>query len=181
MAAPEDKAPAEGASKKESPMGFVISLVLLSLAAVGLGWFVAQQLGSTVMMADTSTETPKIATSEKKEGESDKENEEGEGSEVMAKPDAILLDPIIIALQKSKNAFMRIELAIIPENDSDIDNQETRLRIGSDIAAFAQTLTLEQISGPSGYMHFREDILDRVRLITNGKAKDVLIMSLVAE
>lgn len=182
MSASEDKNPEEKPPKKESPMGFIVSLAVLSLVAVGAGWFVTGQLNPSVMMANETTENQKVEEDENKEDDKlNKESGEDEGHEVMAKSDVLLLDPIIIALHKSENTFMRIELAVIPESDSDIDTQEIRLRIGSDIAAFAQTLTLEQISGPSGYIHFREDILDRVRLITNGKTKDVLIMSLVAE
>lgn len=154
---------------KESLLGLVIALVVLSIIAVAVGWLVAEQLNTQV-----------TATTVQQTQESKKESEPDE-QPVLPKQDAILLDPIIIALHRSENTFMRIELALIPEIGSDIDNQETRLRIGSEIAAFVQTLTLSQISGPTGYIHFREDILDRARLTTNGKIKDVLIMSLVAE
>jgi flagellar FliL protein len=155
--------------RKESILGLAIALLVLSIIALGVGWLVAEQLNTQATVATVQ----QVQESEEKTGSGEQPS--------LPKQNAILLDPIIIALHRSENTFMRLELALIPEVGSDIDNQETRLRIASEIAAFVQTLTLLQISGPTGYMHFREDILDRARLTTNGKIKDVLIMSLVAE
>lgn len=176
----DKKSEPEEVTKKESLMAFIGVMLVLSLVAVGAGWFLTQQL----QRSDTSTPQTDVAYKNEKEENTAKSEEEAseEGeSEEKPKPEAIILDPIIVALQKNENVFMRIELAIIPKEDAEISNQEMRLRIGSDVAAIMQTMTLQQISGPTGHLHFREDLLDRVRLVTSGQVKDVLIMSMVAE
>ena len=169
----QDEAP-----KKASPLPFIMVMVVLSLVAVGSGWFVAGLLQPPEMDKAATSEPASDEPASEDEPEEEVAEEEGEGE---PDPAAILLDPIIVALQRSENTFIRIELAIIPQRGAEISDQESRLRIGSDVAAFVQTLQLHQILGPTGYLHLREDLLDRARLVTDGQVKDVLIVSMVAE
>lgn len=168
--------------KKDSPVAFIGALVLLALVAVGAGWFTAGMLQPSEKAV---TQEPVVAVKKNAKDDEEarkKEQEEAEKEEAAAdKSDVIVMEPIIVALHKSDDTFMRIELAIIPRKGADISGAEDLMRIGSDIAAFTKTLTLQQISGPMGHLHFREDILDRARLVTNGQVKDLLVLSMVAE
>ena len=180
MSEPDSEQPT-GAPPKSSSLGYFGVLFALALVAVSAGWFAADQLQMPQKAASFSKDVL-AKKSQSDVGNSDKASaSDCDAAAGNPKSATIILDPIIVALQKSDNAFMRIELAIIPNEDADISSKEELLRIGSDIAAFTQTLTLQQISGPTGHLHFREDILDRVRLVTNGKVKDLLILSMVAE
>lgn len=174
----ESEVEQDEAPKKESPLPFIMVMVVLSLVAVGSGWYLTSLLQPPKMEKAAKTQT----ANEEPVAEDDAEEEVAEDEED-SEPDpaAILLDPIIVALQRSENTFIRIELALIPNRGAEIGDQESRLRIGSDVAAFVQTLQLHQILGPTGYLHLRDDLLDRARLVTDGQVKDVLIVSMVAE
>ena len=180
MSNKESETNSDAPKGKSSNLGYFGVLFALALIAIGAGWFGADLFQLSKMDASDKAQAPEIKVKNKEKKET--AEAKGDGDEPgMAKPETIILDPIIVALQKSDNAFMRIELALVPAEGAEISSKEELLRIGSDIAAFTQSLTLQQISGPTGNLHFREDILDRVRLVTNGKVKDLLILSMVAE
>ena len=179
MAKPNEDKSGEVPEKKESPIAFVGALIALALVAVGAGWFMVEQLQPRPSTPVVTTVVAPKDSDKKKEGTEETSDESGE--EAIVETDVIILDPIIVALQKNDNTFLRIELAVIPEEGADVFGREVILRIGSDIAAFTKTLTLQQISGPTGFLHFREDILDRARLVTKGQVKDLLVIAMVAE
>lgn len=160
--------------KKESPLGLIIGLVVITVIALGAGWFLGGQLGG-------SSAPPEKPEAKAEESEKTEKKEEGEEEEQVAAGPIIKLEPIIVALPDDNNTFLRVELVLIAKPETDINNAETKLKLTNDISAFIRTLTLNQISGPSGYLHFREDLLDRARLTTEGAVKELLIMSLVAE
>ena len=174
--AEKDKEVPEEKAAKESPMGLVIALVVVSVMAVGAGWFLGGMLGKSGS-ADQMAAAPKTKADSKKK---EKKTENPEQVQQTSNGPLLVLEPIIVTLRKSDNTFLRLELAIVGNEDAEF-GEETRLQIGSEVAAYAQTLTLQQISGPSGYLHFREDILDRAKLSTDGQVKDVYILSMVAE
>ncbi len=177
MAKEELEEKPEGQQKKESPVGFLVVLALITLVAVGAGWFLG---GLLVHPPSGSENAAKPAENLNDTVKSDQPLESETKNQYSESGPLLVLDPIIVTLRKSNNVFLRLELAVVGGNDASF-NEATKLKIGSEVAAFAQTLTLQQISGPSGYLHFREDILDRARLSTEGQVKDVYIISMVAE
>jgi flagellar FliL protein len=42
-------------------------------------------------------------------------------------------------------------------------------------------LSIDQIEGPSGFQHLREDLNDRVRVRSEGKVLELIIQSLILE
>lgn len=179
----KEKVPAK---KKGGLMGTIIPLVVCSLIAVGAGWFIAGQLASP-----PSEGAMKTANKEKEDGhgggKAKKKSGHGEEDaheskrESSAGTGVVVLDPILVALKNSQNAYLRLEIAVVADTGANLDSEENKIRLGSEIGAFVQTLSLAQMSGPSGYLHFREDITDRIRLFSEGAVKEVLIMSMVAE
>ena len=163
--------------KKESFLPFLAALGLISVVAVGAGWIVSSQLSQD--SSDVVSLEEKPAKDEDKSAEKgDKQTSKyiGDGSSQIMK-----LDPVLVSLADGSDTYLRMELALIFDKDAGNQNEETRLRIGSEITSFASTLTLKQISGPSGYLHLREDLLDRARLATSGEVKELLILSMVSE
>jgi flagellar FliL protein len=161
-------------------MPFLAGLGIVTLLAAGGGMYLGGQLSvKTPEKMEQTVSSASLISGDVK----DKEESEGEeGLEETAKAsEAVRLDPIIVGLSNSNNAFLRVELAIIADDPKAFSADKEKLRISSEISTFARTLTLKQISGPSGYLHFREDIIDRVRLLTDGTVDDVLILSMVAE
>lgn len=168
--------------KKESIVPLLAALGIVSVLAVGAGWFLGGQLAAgnqTAAMQDAAEKEPE-KKAEKKE---DKEKTDNVAAEYKkgGDPKIVRLDPIIVSLAGNSGTFLRMELAIILKDGADAQSDEDRLRIGSELAAFTQTMSIDQISGPSGFMHLREDLLDRARLSTAGAAQDVLVLSWVSE
>lgn len=174
---PADEAPAQ---KKESPIGFFIGILVVTLIAVGGGWFAGGQFAPGLMQDEATGKTVEVVTADNTKAPAKDKKEEKSGKKATTGP-VMKLDPIIVVLQDSDNAFLRFEIAVIMEKSGALNDEEKKTRLISDISAFAKTLSLKQISGPSGYIHFREDIIDRARISTGGLIKDILILSLVAE
>ena len=176
-------------SKKESPIGFVISLVVMTLVAGGAGWV----LGEFLKPEEKPEKTAAKAVYQKGDLGGHGKEADGHGSkDGHGKDDAhnaapvpggtiVKLEPILVVLRNSENAFMRLELAVVLGEDAEFHAEKDLPKLINDISAFSRTMSLRQISGPSGYLHFREDIIDRARLSSKGAIKDVLILSMVAE
>lgn len=176
MAAQE---PVEEQAKPDSLKLFIVAMILVSFVAVGGGWFVGSQMSSDNGHSEKDAANEQFA----KKSKEDKEHAEGEETNAFSKSEkkVIELDTILVALHDSDKVWVRMELAVIATEEADIDIPEVKVRMASDITALVKTLTLAQISGPSGFVHLKEDLLDRARLTTDGQVEDLLIMSIVAE
>ena len=53
--------------------------------------------------------------------------------------------------------------------------------ISEDILAYLRTVTLSQIEGPSGMQHLREDLVERARIRSEGRVKELVIQTLVVQ
>ena len=173
---------------KESAIGFYIAILLATVIAVGTGWF----LGGMLEVDPNAKKAESVAAQDKLQegaeyGEKEDDGKKEAKAEYKAKggkkasSNIVTLEPILVALRNSNNAFLRLELAIIMNEGAYLDETEGKLRLLSELSAFSKTMTLRQISGPSGYLHFREDLLDRAILSTKGGVRDLLILSMVAE
>ena len=166
--------------KKESIVGFLIAIVLVSVIAIGAGWFVGGQL----QKPESSMENIKQATTinEKKKNKDTKKKEDDKKEGEDKKPKAfVILDPMLVELAHSNDSWLRLEIALLVDSEAGLDSAENKLMVNNDLTAFIRTVSLSQISGPSGYIHFREDLIDRAKLATKGMVKDVIIVSMVAE
>ncbi|MCP4073323.1 MAG: flagellar basal body-associated FliL family protein [Hyphomicrobiales bacterium] len=171
--------PVEEEKKPESIKVFIIALVLVSVIAVGGGWIVGVQMNAGEATSAEDAAREELA----KRGKEEEVN--GKGEETDALPDSdknvVELDTILVALRDNDNIWVRLQLAVISDSQTDLDSAEIKTRMHSDITAFVKTLKLAQISGPSGFIHLKEDLLDRARLTTNGQVEDLMIMSIIAE
>ena len=53
--------------------------------------------------------------------------------------------------------------------------------VTEDIVAFLRTVPLEQLEGPSGFQHLREDLNDRARVRSKGRVSELIVQGLVIE
>ncbi len=171
--------PVEEQTKSDSLMLLIVAMVLVSLIAIGGGLIVGSQMASKDMANTKDVATAELA----KKSKADKEHaEDGETSAFSKTEKSVIeLDTILVALRDKNKAWVRMQLAVIAKEEADLDIPEVKSRMVSDITALVKTLTLAQISGPSGFIHLKEDLLDRARLSTDGQVEDLLIMSIVAE
>ena len=166
----EEQTPAP--QKTGSAAALAISFAILTVLALGAGWLL------DIFVLEAANPPPAVAH--------DKAGKTGADTaiaETGAKPKKITigLAPIIVDLRSEEEIWMRIELILVADPESQLQEAVTKSQITADITALLRTLTPDQISGPSGFLHLKEDLLDRARLSSDGKVDDVLIVTLVVE
>ena len=171
----------EEETKKGSSLGFIVAFVLATVMSLGSGWFIGGTLIGTGGDKKVEMKKPVEEEAEKDQAKNSDADGSDEGEEEKSLRNIIMLEPVLVLLRESKNTFIRLELAIVLNEDEPAFDTESLTRLKSDISDYSRTLSLQQIQGPSGYLHFRDDLLDRVRLTTDGKVRDVLVLSMVAE
>jgi len=91
------------------------------------------------------------------------------------------LAPVVTNLAGSETDWIRLEASIVYkggfEFNPDLLSAETR----QDILAYLRTVTLAQIQGPSGLLHVREDLNERVKLRSKGLIQEIVLETLVVQ
>jgi flagellar FliL protein len=91
------------------------------------------------------------------------------------------LPPVVSNLASSTNLWVRLEGAILYDKDKVQTPEILASRISEDIFGFLKTLSLDDISGPSGLQHLREDLNERAVIRSEGKVRELFIQSLVIQ
>jgi flagellar FliL protein len=91
------------------------------------------------------------------------------------------LAPVVTNLSGSESDWVRLEASIVykagGEQQPDVLVAETR----QDVLAYLRTLSLAQIQGPSGLLHLREDLNERVRLRSKGSVQELILETLIVQ
>lgn len=172
------EAKAESGTKKESPIIFVAMLAVTALIAIGAGWFLAGRVEAPAKVAEIKETDGHDA------GASDNDADATGGHAADANSDDMAiydLDPIIVNLAGAENSWLRLELALVADDDANIAKPLKRMKLNDEFIAFLRTLRIDQLSGPSSYIHLREDLLDRARLSTGEDVHNILVKSMVVE
>jgi|EndMetStandDraft_5_1072996.scaffolds.fasta_scaffold171769_2 flagellar protein FliL len=91
------------------------------------------------------------------------------------------LSAITTNLASPPNTWIRMETSAVIVEDLGPEGTVLMARLAEDIVAYLRTVPLEQIEGPSGFQHLREDLNDRVRIRSQGKVRELLIEALVVQ
>jgi flagellar FliL protein len=91
------------------------------------------------------------------------------------------LAPITTSLAAPANTWIRLETAVLVVEQLGPDADALLGKLAEDVIAYLRTVPLEQIEGPSGFQHMREDLNDRVRIRSEGKVTEVMIQAFVVE
>lgn len=176
MASTKDNKTEGTKGPKPSAMSVVIPVLLLTLIAGGGGFAVATMVGANAASAPQAevaasdgaqVPTPAVGAA---------------GDEQGAKTGIIRqLAPIITNLASPKDVWMRIEVSIVIKPEAQAEQDLIAVRSSDQILALLRTIHLAQIEGPSGFLHFREDLNDLVRASSEHKVAQVLISSMVVE
>ena len=167
----------EGAKgAKPSAMSVIISVLLLTLIAGGGGFAVATLLGPNLAPEPQA----EVAVSD---GDHVSIPEEGVAGDEHGANAGIIrqLAPIVTNLASPKDVWMRIEVSIVIKPEARSEQDLIVVRSSDQILALLRTIDLAQIEGPSGFLHFREDINDLVRESSEHRVAQVLINSMVVE
>jgi flagellar FliL protein len=156
-----------GARKRESPIVFVASIIVLTGLSVGAGGLLGLQLAGPI--GEARPEKPEVQRPAATQGTKDR-------PAVNLKS----LPAIVTNLAGPERIWIRMEVALVMDSTAAEDNSLAG-QIGEDILAFLRTLSLAQIQGASGFQHLREDLSDRVRTRSRGKVRDLVIQALIVE
>ena len=162
----------EEAPKKASPLVSIGVVAVLSVASVGLGYFMGQ------MIQGASQPAAKMAAAG---ADSHGAETAGHGGELSHGSQTVMLEPIIVTLPKNNNTWLRLELALVLEDGTSAPDDTAKAHILADIAQYLRSSDMNLLYTPSGYLHLQDDLLDRARLATEGSVSDVLILTMVAE
>jgi flagellar protein FliL len=165
--------------KKPSLLSVVLPIALITLIAAGGGF----AFGSLMVVAKEK----QVAASAQEHGEEAKPGEHGE-VKIKEKPEeneagAIVrqLTPIVTNLMAPKEAWIRLEAAIVLKSEAASKQDLIAVESGDKIMGYLRSVTLAQIDGPSGLLHLREDLNDLLAGPPDAPVRKVLISSMVVE
>ena len=165
-----------GKGPKTSIMSVIILLLLLTLIAGGGGFAVATMLSPAPALVPQGDATDAVAGSTVEPAKASTGGDTVENGGIVRQ-----LAPIITNLAQPKETWMRIEVSIVIDAEAKAEQDLIAVKSSDEILALLRTVDLAQIEGPSGFLHFREDINDLVRENSGHKVLQVLINSMVVE
>ena len=91
------------------------------------------------------------------------------------------LQPLITNIMMPADLWVRLEGAIVYDQ-AEVDDPDIMLtELSGDLLAYLRTLTLREMQGADGLMFVRQDMKERVIARTQGKARDIIIQTLVVQ
>jgi flagellar protein FliL len=167
-------------SIKPSLMSRVIPILIISILAGGGGYI----QGSLVRGNSAPEATKKEAgiTSETLAAtEASSTDHYIPENSVAAKTIVRPLAPIISNLGFPSETWMRLELSVLMTSGASSEQDIVAAKAGESVVTFLRTVDLKKIEGPSGFLHFREDLSDLLTTQFRGSVTGVLIGSMVVE
>ena len=149
-------------------------LLVMTVAAVGGGWFAGGYLGKEGSHEGAGAESAAPAAGHAAPAVA----EGGHGEEAEANPLMVSLAPMTTNLAAPSRVWVRMELTLLLDAAQPSDMIEA---IHQDLFAYMRTLKLHQIEGASGYQHLKSDLEERARIRSDGHVKQVLIRTLLFE
>ena len=183
---------AEGGEVKEASAGkggFVGALLLLAVLGAGAG----AGFSMTFLNADTVGVQGKVPAAGKQDAHAPASS--GKAGEAAAagkraaagapaeaqKEQVIGLDPILVTLAGPQKSWARLELSVVVETGEKDDRTLLLKTISEDLMSFLRTVPLSHVESAVGIEYLREDLSEIARLRSKGRARGVVLRSLVVE
>lgn len=105
------------------------------------------------------------------------------GASAPAAPELILreLAPIVTNLANSTETWVRLEGGFLIEPGAVKQGDVLAAQIGTDVLAYLRTLSIAQLQGANGLAFLREDLNERIRQRSQGKAREIVLQTLVVQ
>ena len=158
--------------KKASSKGAIIGVVVASLIAILAGGGIGSQFATMI-----SSSKPEIKQHKPAKNTADKSMATTYVGNRVVK--ALL--PIVTNLAEPKNAWIRLEGAIIFNGADEVNFDEINAQISQDTLAYLRTLRMIDLEGASALTYLRDDLTERARTRSKGKILELVISSLVVE
>ncbi|WP_412057571.1 flagellar basal body-associated protein FliL [Bartonella sp. DGB2] len=144
----------------------IIATLILTLISAAGGWFLGQQIRKDLTPPAIANLTPEVT--------------QKSHVDMVADTNLVALPPILTNLAAPDTAWIRMEASLVFNEDATI-KPENVAEISNDFMAFLRESAIDRLKGASGLMNLRADLLDRARIRSQGKVRNVLILSLVIE
>ena len=175
MTTPDDK------KKGGSVITTIAALLALTGAAGGGGWLLGSLVGDQ-MTTDIQNAQEPLSPIEAMAARGKKQKKDGEADD---EPDAppiapqtLTLAPITTTLSYPSDSWVRVEVALVFDTAPDPTMAET---IHQDVMAYMRTVSLQQIEGPRGFQHLREDLSERAAIRSGGQVSNILVRTFLIE
>jgi flagellar FliL protein len=176
----------ENAPAPKSGPSIIIQIAVLLVmtgAAVGIGWLSGSYLNSTAPQETAAANASPVPDHEASaaggHGEGGGEGHEGEQAAGTGNPLVLNLGTITTNLAAPSDTWLRLELSVVL--DQPTEDPLLAQAIQQDLLAFMRTVKLHQIEGASGFQHLKSDLLERASIRSDGHVKAVLVRTMLFE
>jgi flagellar protein FliL len=172
--------PAQNKPKGPSIIGQAAIFAILTLTAGGAGWGMGQFVG-TGKDAAAAQPTAAVKTEPEAHGEASAQKDGHEatgGAHGVLEGNSLTLEPMVTNLASPEDVWVRLEMALVAVEPLE---DEMIQAVHQDLFSYVRTIRLNQLEGPSGFLNFKADLLDRAKIRSEGKVKAVLIKTLLFE
>jgi flagellar protein FliL len=158
-------AAADASETKKGPSLVVQMAVfaVISAAAVGTGWLVGSMMSGSIKLAPDHPPAANIV-----------ETTTSEVGDITI----VHLEPITTTLAAPASMWARLEVSLVFDGAASGAVAEA---VHQDLLAYLRTVKSHQIEGPSGYQHFRADLVERADIRSAGTVRDILVRTLILE
>lgn len=148
------------------------ALVLMTLAAAGMGWVSGGFLTGGAPGSDPAKHAAAGAH------DAGGAATQGHNTEGPVSDTVIPLASITTNLASPSEVWVRMEASIVLDEPQDAELADI---IQQDLLAYLRTVKLHEVEGASGFRHLREDIEERASIRSGGHVKRMLIKTLLFE
>jgi flagellar protein FliL len=175
---------AESIDKKPMSTLSTLAVVLGLTILIGtVGAFLGMKLAPTPT-ADRPAEPP---AAEEHGGDHDSSAHDHEqparksSAHVVGKPVLKELSPIVTNLSDSGANWIRLQIAIVYDQDAVPHADILMSELTADIVAYVRTLSLRSIEGGAGLRRLNEELSERASIRSDGAVQELIIQSLVVQ
>jgi flagellar FliL protein len=164
---PEDEAAPPAGGRKGSMVHAIAAFAVLTLVAAGSGTLLGFHLVGSVEDA--------IKTKAAEDAPAPPQPLYPVGTSLLKVPS------VVGNLASPQDVWVRVEASVIVAEKEIASPDVLAGEIAEDILAYLRSVSLEQIEGPSGLLHLKEDLNDRVAIRSNDQVRELIIESLVVQ
>lgn len=164
MAAPKP-AEAQSGPKRGSAKSTLLAAMLVTVLAVGAG----------ALLATLNLQSPAPSAEERGLAAG------AAAGCPMAASNLVDLPPVVTNLGAPTDTWVRLEASIVFDRKRVLQPEVMAAEIAADELAYLRTVSLGQISGPTGLANVRQDLTDRAVVRSGGRVIELVLKTLVVQ